>query len=322
MQAIVLRAYGGPEELRQEDVPAPVPGPGEVLVRLSATGVNFIEIYQRTGRYPGMLPRVLGSEGAGIVVAVGPQVSGVQEGDRVASASLRGAYAPLAVAPADAVVTVPDTVPDELAAAALLQGLTAHFLLFDTYAVQPGDDILVHAAAGGVGLLLTQLASRLGARVIATVSSEEKERLARGAGAAHVLRYDQDIDVAAEVRRLTGGVGVAVAYDGVGATTFDASLASVRVRGLVALFGAASGATPPVDPQRLMTAGSVFLTRPSLPHHIATPGELRQRAADLFGFIADGLDVRIHDRYPLAQARRAHEDLESRRTTGKLLLIP
>jgi NADPH2:quinone reductase len=294
MEAIVLRAHGGPEELRLEDVPTPVPGPGEVLVRLAATGVNFIEIYHRMGRYPGPLPRVLGSEGAGTVVAVGPDVVGVRAGDRVASASLTGAYAPLAVAPADAVVTVPDTVSDELAAAAMLQGLTAHYLLFDTYKVQPGDDVLVHAAAGGMGLLLTQLATRLGARVIATVSSEEKERLARGAGAAEVLRYDQDIDVAAEVRRLTGGVGVAAAYDGVGAATFDASLASVRVRGMLVLFGSSSGAAPPFDPQRLMTAG----------------------------FIADGLDVRIHERYPLADARRAHEDLASRRTTGKLLLIP
>ncbi len=318
----MLRAHGGPEELRLEDVPTPVPGPGEVLVRLAATGVNFIEIYHRIGRYPGPLPRVLGSEGAGTVVAVGPDVVGLREGDRVASASLTGAYAPLAVAPADAVVTVPDTVSDELAAAAMLQGLTAHYLLFDTYKVQPGDDLLVHAAAGGVGLLLTQLASRLGARVIATVSSEEKELLARGAGAAEVLRYDRDIDVAAEVRRLTGGVGVAAAYDGVGAATFDASLASVRVRGMLVLFGSSSGAAPPFDPQRLMTAGSVFLTRPTLSHYTATPEELRRRASDLFGFIADGLDVRIHERYPLADARRAHEDLASRRTTGKLLLIP
>jgi NADPH2:quinone reductase len=321
MDAIVVRAYGGPEALLLEDVPEPAPGPGEVLVRLSATGVNFVEVYQRVGRYPGTLPRVLGSEGAGTVVAVGDGVSGVHVGDRVASTSFQGAYASAAVAPAEFVVPVPDSVSDELAAAALLQGLTAHFLLFDTYAVRPGDEVLIHAAAGGVGLLLTQLATRLGARVIATVSTDEKERLARSAGAAEVVRYDQDIDVAAEVRRLTSGAGVAAVYDGVGATTFDASLASLRVRGTLVLFGAASGAVPPVDPQRLMTSGSVFLTRPSMQHYLATPEELRRRAADLFGFIADGLDVRIHDRYPLPDARRAHEDLEARRTTGKLLLV-
>ncbi len=322
MDAIVLKAYGGPEQLVLDDVPEPVPGEGEVLVELTAIGVNFVEIYNRLGRYPGPLPRVLGSEGAGTVVAVGPGVASVRVGDRVASSSLHGAYAQRAVAPADFVVPVPDGVTDERAAAALLQGLTAHYLLFDTYPVRPGDAVLVHAAAGGVGLLLTQLAKRLGARVIATVSTPAKEQLARDAGADEVIRYGESTDVAAEVRRLTDGVGVAAVYDGVGATTFEASLASLRPRGVLALFGASSGPVPPFDPHRLQTGGSLYLTRPSLGHYIATPEELRRRAADLFGFIADGVKVHIHGRYPLADAGRAQADLESRRTTGKLLLGP
>jgi NADPH2:quinone reductase len=322
MQAIVLRAHGGPEQLVLEDTPEPVPGEGQVLVELSATGVNFVDIYNRIGRYPSRLPRVLGSEGAGTVVAVGPAVTSVRVGDRVVSASLDGAYAQRAVVPADLVVPVPDGVSDETAAAMMLQGLTAHALVFDVYPVRPGDTVLVHAAAGGVGLLLTQIAKRRGARVIGTVSTDAKERLAREAGADEVIRYDTGVDVAAEVRRLTSGAGVAAAYDGVGAATFDASLASLRRRGVLALFGAASGPVEPVDPQRLNSAGSVYLTRPAVAHYVATPAELRQRTDDLFAFIADGLLVHIHDRYPLAQAGRAHTDLGSRRTTGKLLLIP
>ena len=318
----MLKAFGGPENLVLEDVPEPVPGEGQVLVELTAIGVNFVEIYHRIGRYPGPLPRILGSEGAGRVVAVGPGVDSVRVGDRVASASLQGAYAQKAVAAATDVVPVPESVSDETAAAAFLQGLTAHYLLFDTYPVKPGDTVLVHAAAGGVGLLLTQIATRLGARVIATVSTEEKERLARGAGAAEVIRYGDGVDVAAEVRRLTNGEGVAAVYDGVGAATFDASLASLRPRGVLALFGQSSGPVPSIDPQRLNAAGSVFLTRPTLWHYVATPEELRRRADDLFRFIAEGLDIRIHDRYPLRDAGRAQSDLESRRTTGKLLLIP
>jgi NADPH2:quinone reductase len=322
MDAIVLREYGGPEQLALEDVPEPVPAEGQVLVELAATGVNFVEIYQRTGRNAGPLPRVLGSEGAGRVVAVGPGVSALRVGDRVASASFAGAYAQRAVAPADFVVPIPNGVSDELVAAALLQGLTAHYLLHDTYPVSAGDTVLVHAAAGGMGLLLTQIAARLGARVIATVSNEEKERLARRAGAAEVIRYGDGVDVAAAVRALTNGVGVAAVYDGVGAATFDASLASLRRRGMLALYGAASGPVPPVDPMRLYDAGSVFLTRPTLAHYIATPEELRHRAASLFVYLTDGLSVRIHRRYPLAEAGRAQADLESRATTGKLLLIP
>jgi NADPH2:quinone reductase len=321
MDAIVLKGFGGPENLVFEEVPEPEPGEGQVLVELSAIGVNFVEIYQRVGRYAGPLPRVIGSEGAGRVVAVGPGVQSVRPGDRVASSSLQGAYARRAVAKADDVVPVPEGVSDETAAAALLQGLTAHYLLFDTYPVRPGDTVVVHAAAGGVGLLLTQIATRLGARVIATVSTEEKERLARGAGAAEVIRYGEGVDVASEVRRLTDGEGVPAVYDGVGAATFDASLASLRPRGILVLFGASSGPPPPFDPQRL-NAGSLFLTRPSLGHYTATPEELRRRADDLFRFVAEGLNIRIHGTYPLADAARAQADLESRRTTGKLLLIP
>jgi NADPH2:quinone reductase len=322
MRAVLVRAFGGPEVLVAEDVPDPMPGPGQVVVELAATGVNFVDIYHRAGHYPGPLPRVLGGEGAGTVVAVGPGVTSVQVGERVASVSLQGSYATRAIADAATVVALPATIGFETAAAALLQGMTAHYLLFDTYPVRRGDDILVHAGAGGMGLLLTQIATRLGARVIATVSTEDKARLARGAGAVEVVVYHPDVDVAAEVRRLTSGAGVAAVYDGVGADTFDASLASLRRRGVLALYGQASGAVPPFDPQRLQAAGSVYLTRPTLQHHIAAPGELRRRAEGLFGFLADGLEVRVHDRYPLHEARRAHEDLQSRRTTGKLLLIP
>jgi len=233
----------------------------------------------------------------------------------------RGAYAEEALVAADRVLPIPDGVDTETAAAAMLQGMTAHYLLQDSYPVEEGDTVLVHAAAGGMGLLLTQLATRLGATVIGTVSTVEKEELAREAGAAHVIRYTET-EVAPEVRRLTGGEGVAVVYDGVGKDTFDASLASLRLRGSLVLYGAASGAVPPFDPQRLQAAGSVFLTRPTLVHHIVTAQELRRRGADLFGWIQNGLSIRIHDRYPLAEAGRAHTDLASRRTTGKLLLVP
>ena len=318
MDAIVLKGFGGPEQLVFEDVPEPVPGEGEVLVELAAIGVNFVEIYQRIGRYPGELPRVIGSEGAGTVVAVGPGVSTVRPGDRVASVALRGAYAQRAVVAADAVVAVPDSIELDIAAAALLQGMTAHYLLFDTYPVRSGDTIVVHAAAGGVGLLLTQIATRIGARVIATVSTEEKAALAREAGAAEVIGYD---DLVEQVRRSTDGVGVPVVYDGVGAATFDASLASLRPRGMLVLYGASSGPPAPFDPQRLNDR-SLYLTRPSLGHYIATPQELHRRATDLFDMIADGLRIRVHDRYPLADAARAQADLEGRRTTGKVLLIP
>jgi NADPH2:quinone reductase len=269
------------------------------------------------------LPYVPGLEGAGRVRATGQGVTGFAVGDRVAWAESPGSYAERAVVPAEKAVPVPDGVSDDAAAGALLQGMTAHFLVNDTHPVQPGEDILVHAAAGGVGLLLTQLAAARGARVIGTVSTPEKEELARAAGAADVIRYTEVADLAAAVRGLTGGEGVVVAYDSVGRTTFDASLAALRRRGLLVLFGASSGQVPPVDPQRLNAAGSMFLTRPKLLDHIVTPGELAARAAAVYAEVAAGtLDVRIGGRYPLADARTAHEGLQSRRTTGKLLLLP
>jgi NADPH2:quinone reductase len=267
------------------------------------------------------MPFVPGTEGAGTVSAVGPGVTGVRVGDRVASVDLAGSYAEQALVAADRVVAVPDGVDPHTAAAVLLQGMTAHFLVHDSYPARAGDTVLVHAAAGGMGLLLTQVLTRLGATVIGTVSTPDKERLARGAGAAEVIRYTE-ADVAAEVRRITGGAGVAAAYDGVGAATFDASLASLRRRGTLVLYGAASGPVPPFDPARLQHGGSLFLTRPTLIHHIVEPAELRRRSTDVFAWLADGLSVRVHDRYPLAEAARAQADLQSRRTTGKLLLTP
>lgn len=321
-KAVVVRATGGPDALEFTDVEAKSPGAGELLVDVAAAGVNFIDCYHREGRYPLPLPFGLGLEGSGRVSAVGADVTGFAAGDRVAWSQSLGSYAEQAVVRAGDAVPVPDGVDDETAAALLLQGLTAHYLVASTYPVQQGDAVLVHAAAGGVGLLLVQLAKARGARVIGTVSTEAKEALAREAGADEVIRYDLT-DFAPEVRRLTDGVGVAAVYDGVGATTFDGSLASLKPRGVLALFGASSGAVPPVDPQRLNQAGSVYLTRPSLGAHVATRDELEWRAGELFAAIAAGsLTVRIGGRYPLAEARRAHEDLEGRRTTGKLLLVP
>jgi NADPH2:quinone reductase len=322
MEAIEVREYGGPEVLVPARVTEPEPGPGQVRVALAAAGVNFVEVYQREGRTARPLPFVVGAEGAGTVSAVGAGVTGIRVGDRVSSVDLAGSYAAQALVAADRVVPVPAGVDVITAAAALLQGLTAHYLLHDSYPVRSGDTVLVHAASGGMGLLLTQLASRLGATVIGTVSTSDKERLAREAGAAEVIRYTER-DVVDEVRRITGGAGVAAVYDGVGADTFDASLDCLRPRGTLVLYGAASGPVPPFDPRRLEQGGSLFLTRPSLRHFIADRAELDRRAADLFGWIIDGtLQIRIHDRYPLAEARRAHEDLQARRTTGKLLLIP
>jgi NADPH2:quinone reductase len=294
-----------------------------VLVDVTAAGVNFIDTYQRRGIYPMQTPYVAGLEGGGLVRALGPGVTGVQVGDRVAWPEQLGSYAELVAVPADRTVPVPDGVSDDDAVGALLQGMTAHFLVNDTYPVHPGDTVLVTAAAGGVGLLLTQLATARGGRVLATVSSEAKEELAREAGAAEVIRYTEVDDLAAAVRELTGGEGVAAAFDNVGAATFDASLASLRRRGMLVLYGASSGPVPPVDPQRLNAAGSVFLTRPKLFDHIADRDTLLARAADIYGAVADGtLTVRIGHRYALAEARTAHEDLEGRRTTGKLLLLP
>ncbi|TDV36044.1 NADPH2:quinone reductase [Actinophytocola oryzae] len=322
IDAILVRAAGGPEVLELDRVDAPEPGARDLVVAVAAAGVNFIDVYHRIGQYPVPLPFTPGAEGAGTVVAVGSEVTGFAEGDHVAWAAAPGSYAQRVVVPATAAFKVPEGVEDEVAAAAMLQGLTAHYLVTATYAVKPGDTVLVHAAAGGAGLLLVQLAKYRGAKVIGTVSTPEKEALAREAGADEVIRYTET-DFADAVAELTGGVGVAAVYDGVGRTTFDGSLASLARRGVLALFGASSGPVPPVDPQRLNSAGSVFLTRPTLGHHIATPEEFQWRCDELFQAIAAGrVSVRIGGRYPLADARKAHEDLQARRTTGKLLLLP
>jgi len=323
MRAIHITETGGPEVLRLAELPDPEPGPSQLLVDVAAAGVNYLDTYHRSGAYPMPLPFIPGAEGAGTVTAVGPDTGGVAVGDRVAWATSLGSYAERAVVAATQALPVPPGVDTETAASSLLQGMTAHYLTVSVHAVQPGETVLVHAAAGGMGLLLTQLATARGARVIGTVSTPDKERLAREAGAADVIRYGESDDVAGEVRRLTGGDGAAAVYDGVGASTFDASLAALRPRGMLALYGAASGPVPPVDPMRLKAAGSVFLTRPVLEHYVATREELTWRAAEVFDAIRDGsLRITIGGRYPLAEARRAHEDLQNRRTTGKLLLLP
>ncbi|OLS96528.1 NADPH:quinone reductase [Pseudonocardia sp. CNS-004] len=323
MRAIQISSAGGPDVLTPVELPDPQAGPGTLLVEVAAAGVNYIDTYQRAGIYPMTLPYVPGLEGAGRVRAVGDGVSGFAAGDRVAWSENLGSYAELVAVAAEKAVPVPDALSDEVAAAALLQGMTAHCLVTDCHPVQPGEDVLVHAAAGGLGLMLTQLATARGGRVIGTVSTPEKEELARAAGAAEVIRYTEVDDLAAAVRNVTGGAGVHVAYDSVGATTFDASLAALRRRGLLVLCGASSGPVPPLDPQRLNAAGSVYLTRPKLFDYIATREELTARAAAVYSTVADGdLDVRIGHRYPLEDARTAHEDLQGRRTTGKLLLIP
>ncbi len=322
MRAVQMTATGGPDALEPADLPDPRPGPGELLVDVAVAGVNYIDTYHRRGVYPVDLPLVPGQEGAGRVTALGGgDTGGFTVGDRVAWANVPGGYAERVVVPAEAAVAIPDAVPDDVAVGAYLQGMTAHFLVSDCAPVGPGDTVLVHAAAGGVGLLLTQLATARGAGVLGTVSTAEKADLVRAAGATDVLRSGDDL--AARVRDLTGGTGVAVAFDGVGRDTFDASLASLRRRGVLVLFGAASGPVLPVDPQRLNRAGSVYLTRPTLHDYVATRDELTARAAAVFAAVADGsLQVRIGHRYPLEQAARAHEDLEGRRTTGKVLLIP
>lgn len=323
VRAIQITGAGGPDVLIPAELPEPEPGPGELLVGVAAAGVNYIDTYQRAGIYPMPLPYVPGLEGAGRVLALGRDVGGFAVGDRVAWSETLGSYAERVAVPAAKAVPVPDAVSDEAAVGALLQGMTAHFLVHDTFPVAAGETVLVHAAAGGVGLLLTQLLTAAGVRVIATVSTPGKEALARGAGAAEVINYTEVQDLAAAVRSLTADEGVAVAFDGVGRTTFDASLASLRRRGKLVLFGAASGPVPPVDPQRLNAAGSIFLVRPKLFDFIATRDELTARAAAVYAAVAGGtLDVRIGHRYPLAEARTAHEDLQARRTTGKVLLLP
>ena len=323
MRAVLVHEHGGPEVLTAQDLPSPGPGPGQLRVDVAAAGVNFIDVYYRTGAYPLPTPFIVGSEGAGVVSAVGADVTGYQEGDHVAWAMVPGAgYAQQVIVPIERAVPVPDGIDDETAGAVLLQGLTAHYLTRSTYPVQPGETALVHAAAGGVGLLLTQVLSAQGVRVIATTSSEDKAALAREAGAAEVIRYERD-DVASEVSRLTEAHGVDVVYDGVGRATFQGSIDSLRPRGMFVLYGAASGAVAPVDPQLLNSKGSLFFTRPSLAHYAASREELLERSRELFAWVASGeLSVRVGARYTLDQARQAHEDLEGRRTTGKSLIIP
>ena len=303
------------------ELPVPEPKASEAVVKLAASGVNFIDVYNREGRYKVPLPFVLGQEGAGVVAAVGSAVKSVKVGDRVAWTSVLGAYAEYAAVPAERLVPIPAGVTDQQAAAAMLQGMTAHYLAHDTYPLKRGDRALVHAAAGGVGLLLVQMAHNVGARVIATVSTDEKARLARGAGADEIILYTQ-ADFEAETKRLTGGKGVDVVYDSVGKTTFDKGLNILRPRGMMVLYGGSSGAVPPFDLIALSQKGSLFLTRPSLGNYIATREELVARSGAVFGMMAAGkLKLRIEHVYPLAEAQRAHRDLEGRKTTGKLLLI-
>ena len=322
MRAIRVHDYGGPEVLRLEDLPVPEPGAGEARVKIAAVGVNFIDIYHRSGQYKGVLPMTPGMEAAGIVDAVGPDVSDVQVGDRVVYAMRQGAYAEYAIVPATMLAPVPKSIDLHQAAAVMLQGMTAHYLTHSTYPLRPGEVVLIHAAAGGVGLLLVQIAKRCGARVIGTVSTEEKAALAREAGADDIILYTQE-DFSAAVRRLTDGVGVHVVYDSVGKTTFEGSLNCLRPRGYMVLFGQSSGTVPPFDPQVLNAKGSLFLTRPSLGHYLLTRDELLWRAGDLFAWMAAGeLKVRIDATYPLEQAAEAHRALASRATSGKLLLLP
>jgi NADPH:quinone reductase len=320
MQAVRIHAPGGADALRVDAVPVPRPGPGEALVRLAAAGVNFIDVYKRTGLYKVPLPSTLGEEGAGTVAAVGEGVADVRAGDRVAWAGVIGAYAEYAIVPAARLVPLPAEVSAAQGAAVMLQGLTAHYLATSTYPLRAGDRCLVHAAAGGVGLLLVQIARRLGAHVIATAGSDEKAALARGAGADDVIVYTRD-DFVAETRRITGGQGLQVIYDSVGRTTFLPGLDLLAPRGMMVLFGQSSGPVEPVDPQLLNQKGSLFLTRPTLAHYVATREELLRRTGELFAWIAAGeLSVRVGAEFPLADAAQAHGALEGRRTTGKVLL--
>jgi NADPH2:quinone reductase len=320
MKAILVREPGGPDRLELAEVPTPVPGPRHALVRLAVSGVNFIDVYFRSGAYKAEPPVTLGSEGAGTVEAIGPDVTEVAPGERVAYAMVRGSYAEYAVVPSAQLVRIPDRVDFASAAAAMLQGMTAHYLTRSTYPLKNGDSCLVHAAAGGAGGLVVQMARGLGARVFGTVSTEAKAAVAREHGAEHVIRYTEE-DFEAEVRRLTNGRGVDVVYDSVGKTTFDKSLGSLRPRGLLALFGMSSGPVAPLDIQVLNAKGSLFLTRPTLAHHVLTRDELLWRANDvLTGLQSGALKLRIDSTYPLARARDAHIALESRRTAGKILL--
>jgi NADPH2:quinone reductase len=323
MKAVRVHAHGGPEVLQYEEVPDPVPAEGQALVRIEAIGVNFIDVYHRTGLYKvPSLPFTLGQEAAGTIEAVGPGVAGLAAGDRVAYTIVMGSYAEKAAVPADRLVKLPDGLSARDGAAAMLQGMTAHYLACSTYPLKSGDTCLVHAGAGGVGLLLCQIAKMRGARVLATTSTEEKARLAREAGADEIIFYNEQ-DFAAEARRLTGGRGVQVVYDGVGRATFDKSLDSLARFGMMALFGQASGPVPPFDPTILNGKGSLYLTRPSLFHYIADREDLVSRAGDVLGWIRDGrLRLRIGLELPLREAAAAHRALEGRTTTGKVLLLP
>jgi NADPH2:quinone reductase len=322
MKAIQIHETGGPEVLTLAELPIPQPGPGQVLIRVEAVGVNFIEIYFRKGTYKSALPFIPGSEAAGTVEELGPGVTGFAAGDAVASVSMLGSYAEYALVQAASLVKVPVGLSMEQAAAALLQGMTAHYLSHSTYPLKAGDTALVHAGAGGVGLLLTQMAVRQGAKVIATVSTKEKAELSKEAGASDVILYTKH-DFEAEVKRLTGGKGVDVVYDSVGKTTFEGSLNCLRPRGLLALFGASSGPVPPFDLIQLSGKGSLFITRPTLWHYVATREELERRASDVLGWAVEGeLKLRTEHIYPLAEAAQAQTDMEDRKTTGKILLVP
>lgn len=322
MKAIQIQHTGAPEVMRMADVERPLPGPGEALVRVQAVGINYIDVYYREGRYKASLPLTLGIEGAGTIEELGKGVTSFRVGERVAWCMYLGAYAEYAAVPERHLVHVPDKLDIEQAAGALLQGMTAHYLTRSTYPLRAGETALVHAAAGGVGLLLTQMASQIGARVLATVSSEEKALLAQQAGAHEVIRYDEQ-DFVAEVKRLTDGHGVDVVYDSVGKDTFLNSLHCLRPRGMMVLFGGSSGIVPPFEPIDLSLLGSLYLTRPSLAHYTQTREELDWRAGEIYtSLISGNLKLRIEQRYPLAEVVRAHQDLESRKTTGKGLLIP
>jgi NADPH2:quinone reductase len=324
MHAIEVSETGGPEVLTYVERPKPEPGPGQVLIKADAIGVNFIDTYFRSGLYPRPTPFVVGSEVCGTVAAIGDDVAALNVGDRVVTAQADGGYAQYCVAPADFVAYVPDAVPAEVAASALLKGMTAHYLLKSVYPAQQGDTVLVHAGAGGVGLILTQWATSMAVKVISTVSTKAKAELSRQAGAIEALDYPDDAaEFGARIRELTGGRGVAAVYDGVGKSTFDASLASLAVRGTLALFGASSGPVPPFDPQRLNSAGSLFLTRPTLAHYTRTSDEFSWRAGELLDAIATGtITVTVSERYPLSDAAQAHTDLQGRKTVGSVVLVP
>jgi len=322
MNAIQIQNTGGPEVLQLVDLPIPVPGPGQVLIRVEAVGVNFIEIYFRKGTYKATMPLVPGSEAAGTIEELGSGVTGFKLGEMVASVGMLGSYAEYALVPAAQLVKVPAGLSPEQAAAAMLQGMTAHYLAHSTYSLKSGDTALVHAGAGGVGLLLTQMASRIGARVITTVSTKEKAELSREAGAADVILYSEQ-DFAVEVKRLTGGKGVDVVYDSVGKTTFEDSLNCLKPRGLMALFGGSSGPVPPFDLIQLSSKGSLFITRPTLWHYVGTRQELEWRAGEVLNAVKSGeLKLRMEHVHPLADAGRAQAEMEARKTTGKILLEP